>query len=229
MTVANGGEAPEGETEGEAPGVGGEGVTGNPVEAEAGEPATGTESSATEDGPVEGVTETSTHEAGAEGVTEAAGANEELTTEGGAANEEHSTPAALRKRRRRRKRQAEDIETCTSITWNYEEHPLNLNFCECDYKTAVLSPENCNDPIGVICQHPDANDRNCTSEFYGSNPVPGKAYSAALKQPKYNEFIKLGGHEHSLIRRSVYKVSMSLFLCISLKIIQNSDFFKIDF
>lgn len=47
-------------------------------------------------------------------------------------------------------------ETCVSATWNYEQALQNFNFCSCTVSSVVLSPENCINPIGVICQHPDA-------------------------------------------------------------------------
>lgn len=50
-------------------------------------------------------------------------------------------------------------EICASMTWNNEVDPWNKDFCDCPFNSMALSPENCNDPIGVICQQQDLIDR----------------------------------------------------------------------
>lgn len=61
----------------------------------------------------------------------------------------------------KREAETEIEETCASLTWNYEEFPKNINFCNCTLSSVVLSPENCLNKIGVICQPKDEKE----SEF----------------------------------------------------------------
>jgi hypothetical protein len=97
-------------------------------------------------------------------------------------------------------------EIPVTLTFSGELNPFNVNFCDCNYTTLILSPENPKNPLGVICQHPDFAEEECSSEYIGPALPPGD-YDNAHDIPKFKEFYSFDVPRiNKTFLRSAYKV-----------------------